>query len=366
MKTPALYLAIKQFLIQASFHTGLTHVLHHTWPAGHHDGTILIYHSVSHGIDYPFIPSQMRVSPAHFEEQIAYLARHCHVVALTELGTAIRTGSCLPFRTVALTFDDGFKDNLTHALPTLLRYGLTATFFVVSGWVGAQRLSWLHRLYYLVWLGPAADVLADFLSELRSLDRSVEIESSLLESHRPLGALRHLLLDEVTPAESEEIVDRVWKRRAVMSARDERELAARLYLSWDDVDQLNHAGMGVGGHTLSHPKLARLFKAAAEEEVIQSHKALEDRLHTRITTFSYPFGWPDSFNDRCRQVLEQVGVEVACALVGESGRPGQDPLSLGRLPAEDVSLAEFALEITGLPGGLRMARSGFRAFWSRG
>lgn len=360
MKILTLYLTIKQFLIQGSFHTGLTHVLHHKWPAGRHDGTILMYHSVGNGIGCPFIPSQMRVSLAHFEMQMAYLTRHCNVVPLIELGAAIRTGSQLPFRTIALTFDDGFKDNLTHALPLLLRYGLTATFFVVSGWVSAQRLSWLHRLYYMFWLGPVADVLADFLSEFRSLDFSVDLKSVLLESNGSQEALRQLLLEEVPPVQSGEIVDRVWKKRAVMNAKEERELATHLYLSWDDIEQLRQAGTEVGGHTLTHPMLARLPKIDVEEEILKSHIELEDRLHKRISSFAYPFGVPNSFNDKCRQVLYQNGIDVACALVGSSGRSGLDPLALGRLPVTNMSLSEFALEVTGLPGSLRMLRHNVR------
>ncbi len=150
-----------------------------------------------------------------------------------------------------------------------------------------------------------------------------------------------------------------------MSARSERELATRLYLSWDDIEKLKQAGMELGGHTLSHPKLTRLAKTDVEEEVIQSHKVLREKLHIPIIKFSYPFGFQGSFNDQCRQVLHQAGVEVACALVGESGRPGQDPFALGRLPVVDVSLSEFALEITGLPGCLRMARNRLKAVCSR-
>ena len=365
MKTPVMYLAIKQFLMQASFKTGLTSVLHFTWPAGRHDGTIMIYHSVNHGTDYPFLPSQMRVSPTCFDQQMAYLARSCQVIRLNELGRTVRNCSKLPFRAVALTFDDGFKDNLTYALPILSKYGFTATFFVVTEWVGARQLSWLHRLYYLVWLKPADEVVNEFLHELRLMGHPGELEPGLFRRYGAGGTLRHLLLNKVTPTQADSIANAMWKRMAPMSTNEERELAGRLYLSWSDIDRLVSAGMDIGCHTASHPKLPLLSGSALQAEIARSSIELEERLGKSVGAFSYPFGNPDSFNDECRWVLHRIGFEVACALVGGSGRPGQDPLALGRLPVEDVSQADFALEITGLLGSLRMARSRLRMVWSK-
>ena len=359
------YLRTKHALLELAYHTGLTHLLRSKWPAGRNDGTILIYHSIGDSIENPLIPSQMRVSPSRFAAQMAYLARRCHVMPLLELGNMIRTGSPLPFRAVALTFDDGFKDNVTQALPVLSRLGLTATFFVVSEWIGAQRLSWLHRLYHMVHMQPAAEVLADFIGECRQLDPPILVDPSAVRSHEPLGALRYLLLNELSAADADAMVDRVWRRRVQMSARDEAGMAARLYMSWEDLDRLRQSGMDVGGHTMTHSKLPRLSRPAVEHEITQSHKVLEQRLGMPIATFSYPFGWPDSFDEACRQALGDAGMQVACALVGGSGRPGRDPLALGRLPMEDMSGAEFALEMTGLPGGLRAARGGLRAVLSR-
>jgi peptidoglycan/xylan/chitin deacetylase (PgdA/CDA1 family) len=306
-------------------------------------------------MDYPFVPSQMRVSPAHFEAQMAYLVRHCHIVGLTELGAAIRTGSCLPFRTVALTFDDGFKDNLTYVLPVLRRYGLVATFFVVSGWIGKERLSWLHRLYYMIWQGPVPALISDFSRELQSRGYKT-VESRIIETPDLISGLRWLLLNQVETSDREDVIEAIWQRRAGLSKGEEQKMAGGLYLSWDDLNEIVNSGMEVGSHTQSHPQLSGLRVPQMEKEIVGGKRMLEERLQRPVLAFSYPFGDAASFHGECQKVLQQIGIRTACTRVDHVGSPGRDLISLCRRPVVDMSLSEFALEMTGLPGILRRAR----------
>jgi peptidoglycan/xylan/chitin deacetylase (PgdA/CDA1 family) len=355
LKNRTLYSVVRQGFVEASFYSGLTRLLYRAWPAGRHDGTVLVYHSVCGEEEFPFIPSHLRVSPASFDKQMEYLAGNFHVVALSELGTEIGNGSRLPFRTVALSFDDGFKDNLTHALPVLLRHGLSASFFVVTDWVGSKRLSWLHRLDYMYSSKTPVDLLKTFLDEMRWMGSAQEVGPGVVERHSLVVALRDLLLKAFPPGVVDDVVDVVWRRHSVMGVKEEEELARRLYLSWDDVEQLSRAGMDIGSHTVSHPKISLQEDNGVLEEVFQSLKVLKERLAKRIVTFAYPFGDANSYNERCRRVLDEAGLEAACALVGGSGRAGNDPLALGRLPVEDVGVAEFAMETAGVAGSLRRA-----------
>lgn len=95
---------------------------------------ILMYHRVAPlpGFD------QLTVSPARFDEQAAWLAAHAHVLPLDEALDRLHDGG-LPPNAVALTFDDGYRDNLVHALPVLKRHGLPATVFVTTAFCD-QRL----------------------------------------------------------------------------------------------------------------------------------------------------------------------------------------------------------------------------------
>jgi len=79
-----------------------------------------------------------------FEDYCRFFRRHFNVVSLPELVTKIERGERLR-RTLAITFDDGYLDNYENAAPVLERYGLPATFFVVTEWVGSTIVPWWHR-----------------------------------------------------------------------------------------------------------------------------------------------------------------------------------------------------------------------------
>lgn len=97
---------------------------------------VLMYHEIA---DSAQTPSRLAVSPDVFAEQVAYL-REAGFTAVTagELAAALAGGGELPARPVVLTFDDGYGDFYTHALPVLKRHGLTGTVFQTTGWVGVE------------------------------------------------------------------------------------------------------------------------------------------------------------------------------------------------------------------------------------
>jgi peptidoglycan/xylan/chitin deacetylase (PgdA/CDA1 family) len=87
---------------------------------------VLCYHSVSPS------PSYLSLSPELFDAHLEWLQHHCSVVSLDELVAGRRDA---PRPRVAITFDDGYADNHTHALPLLAARGLTATFFLTAGFL---------------------------------------------------------------------------------------------------------------------------------------------------------------------------------------------------------------------------------------
>src|SRR5687768_13579492 len=95
---------------------------------------ILLYHSVQRvHID----PWGVRVSPRNFNEQMAVLAAHAQPMRLRDLDSALEGGD-IPPRSVIVTFDDGYADNLHNARPVLQRYNIPATVFIATGYVGSS------------------------------------------------------------------------------------------------------------------------------------------------------------------------------------------------------------------------------------
>jgi len=105
---------------------------------------ILLYHSIAHESSPRFRP--WTVAPQRFAEHIAYLQAHGYItLTVTELTQALRGRSCLPERPVLITFDDGFADFRTTALPILQHYHSVATLYVVTRFVGGTS-GWLRAI----------------------------------------------------------------------------------------------------------------------------------------------------------------------------------------------------------------------------
>ena len=98
-----------------------------------HEVPILTYHRF--GDD----PGTLFVSPANFERQMAYLKNKGYdVISLDELVEGIKAGRSFKHNTVAITIDDGYKDNFLYAYPVLKKYSFPATIFLIANHVGAK------------------------------------------------------------------------------------------------------------------------------------------------------------------------------------------------------------------------------------
>ncbi|MCX7791011.1 MAG: polysaccharide deacetylase family protein [Chloroflexaceae bacterium] len=100
---------------------------------------ILMYHYIRE-VDRDADPLGFRLSvrPDRFAEHLAWLRERGYVgLRMRDLAACLRANDC-PRRAVALTFDDGYADNVTTALPLLRRHGFVATFYIVTGFVGRE------------------------------------------------------------------------------------------------------------------------------------------------------------------------------------------------------------------------------------
>lgn len=106
---------------------------------------ILMFHYVRIDSDpNDYLGQRLSIPPHRFMAEMRYIRRHgFHTVTIDQLARHIRYGSPLPSNPVALTFDDGYRDHFTRVLPVLRRFGLKATFFIVSSFVGTPRyMTW--------------------------------------------------------------------------------------------------------------------------------------------------------------------------------------------------------------------------------
>lgn len=203
---------------------------------------VLLYHSVTDGIDKKEDKSEVNVPPELFKRQISFLEKHGYsFINLSQCYDIVSGKIECTKKAVLLTFDDGLRNILKEAIPFLKCRGISATIFVSGNFTkSGECYSWIER--------------KEQLDPMRWVD------------------LRGIL---------------------------------------DFFD--------VGSHSLSHTNMCLLNEDDIEKEVLRSKQLIEENTGKSVTSFSYPFGFIDAFDNRVKDALYRSGYKMAfCNIFGEN------------------------------------------------
>jgi peptidoglycan/xylan/chitin deacetylase (PgdA/CDA1 family) len=297
---------------------------------------ILGYHKVSPD-DHPFFEP---VHPRLFEQQMQFLQSCYRVMSLQELVQRAARGD-VPQRAVAITFDDGYRDNYEYAFPILKKYKFPATIFVATGAIGTGDLIWHDRIFdafrfATVDRARLEDTSLPELNLETSEARQQSLESTLFRAKTLYGDNRRRFID---------VVEREL-RPNLAADRYER------MLNWKQIGEMHDAGIEFGSHTVTHTILSQIPKSEIVKELRDSKRELSERLGTPISSFAYPNGKATDFTDEAKAVLRECG--YSCAVTCRSGfnHAFSDVFELNRgLPWQkqiDVFRFKFFLQRHGL------------------
>lgn len=290
---------------------------------------ILSYHRVNDEGD-PFFPS---LSTEVFERQMAFVARAYVVLTVEELAERMRRRA-LPRNALAITFDDGYRDNLTHAAPILARLGLPATVFLVTGAIASGEPLWFDRL-------AAAFKHARISAWGAPWGETIPLETPpqrLAALGQALGRFKRLVNEERRRTVEEVLLS--------LGAGDARPLKS-LMLSWDDVQALLGLGIAIGAHTVSHPILSQLAPTDARTEVFESYRMIEAACGRPPRAFAYPNGRPDDYSPAIAALVREAGFTCAVTTTFGVNTMTTPPYELRRGGPWEPHLPTFALKLAG-------------------
>lgn len=239
---------------------------------------ILMYHTVADREHAPFVDPRNHVSPAILRQHLTFLAARRHVVSLDRLVAMLADGQVPPRGTVVITFDDGYRDNLTVAAPLLAERELPATLYLASAYVDRAENQWIDQIHTLfafrsrdAYQPPGADKPEDLRNPCvaRSAYRSV---------------CRYLLTAD-PDARAAALSD---ARAQLQPARE----APRLTLNWDEVRTLRreYPDFTLGAHSHEHLDLSTVPASAAEQDMRTCTETIHSQTGERPRHFSYPYG----------------------------------------------------------------------------
>lgn len=254
---------------------------------------VLVYHRVAR----PRLDNQyLCVAPERFAAQMERLSARRRVLPLTDILAAARAGEAEGC--AAVTFDDGYADNLYNALPILERFNVPATVFVTSGAVDDPRGFWGDRLEDAFLSGRSLPPEITFRGRAWPLSTAGE----RLRAH-----------DEIRwELKSKGLPDEIWRAVAdieaalglppglpsphpALSAPELLELAASPFID-------------IGAHGVRHARLSLLDETAQRREIADCKTWLEARLDRAVTHFAYPYGTTQCYDEATRGILRGLGM----------------------------------------------------------
>lgn len=291
---------------------------------------ILIFHRVLAAPD-PLFPGEVDVT--RFDAICAALRRCLHVMPLDEAVARLRDAS-LPPRAAAITFDDGYADNHTLALPILQRHGLTATFFIATSFLDGGRM----------WNDTVIEALRRTALDQIDLDElpGGDFGRHPLATEAQRRQAVHTLLPRLKylPAGVRERTSEALAQRAGIAPS---ALPGDLMMDGAQVRALRHAGMGIGAHTLTHPILAKADDATARAEIQGSRDTLAQLLGEPVTLFAYPNGKPGrDYGARDAALVRELGFAAAVSTAPGVAHAGSDPVQLPRFTPWKTAPLPFA------------------------
>jgi peptidoglycan/xylan/chitin deacetylase (PgdA/CDA1 family) len=303
------------------------HMLRRTFKRG---AVILMYHRVVELADDPL---QLTVTPAQFVQQMDYIQRSGMPLRLGEVAAALQQRT-LPQRAVAVTFDDGYIDNFTEALPVLQTYHVPATIFTVSSKVDTPHEMWWDDLERILLCTP--DLPVQLTMEIREQNCAWPTDT-FQNRHTAYRAL-HQVLKPLSIAERQTALEALRRWAGVGQAGR----PAYRIMNTNELRQAIGSGViDIGGHTVNHPRLAALPPEAQRVEIIEGRKQLTQILGLAPTTFAYPYGTPQDFTPETARLVREAGFSAAVTTVHGSVEAGDDVFQLRRMAVHNWDLAEF-------------------------
>lgn len=261
---------------------------------------VLMYHRVlpKDSEQLGFVQPGMYVTAETFAQQMKLLKQKFRVVRLADWVRALKSGSPLPGLSVAITFDDGWRDNYQYAYPVLQAQGLPATIFLVSGYIGGQYGFWPEYLVRI--LRNYAPIDGD--ARVPQIDRWLEESGFGTDT----GKMNQEDLDTVieyckkryTDTQMNEILGGFDQEVETGDQEEGREL-----LNWQEIYEMQDGGLvDFGSHTRQHARLnENIQDQEMQNEVALSRADLEEKLNREVELFCYPNG----------DYTEQAAMEVS-------------------------------------------------------
>ena len=305
---------------------------------------VLAYHrvlKVPAEAEYPYDIELVSAEPEQFDWQMGWIARNFCPLPISEIADCFDRGRSLPRGAVAVTFDDGFIDNYTHAYPVLRDRGIPACVFLSTGYVGTGRPFWFEEVAHGLMTAPARSIRLEGWDG--ALPQAGDSSTRRRDVGRVLSNLKRLP-DDVRRTQVDELRRQANGHSATGSAYKAEAM------TWSQVAEMSRSGIEFGSHGVSHAVLSRLSEEQLVRELGDSRRAIETATGAPVTAIAYPVGGADSIDDRVLGAARAAGFRLGFTyLTGANRMARADRMLLSRQHVERYTGRAYFQGLLALP-----------------
>lgn len=264
------------------------------------NGSILFMHKV---IEKSLRENRINLMQANevecdfLESMIIYLKKKYDIISLDECNNRLNSNKYYKKNFIAVTFDDGYKDNLTQAYPIFIKHQIPFAIYITNSFPNGTAKLWWYML---------EDILLENTEVVLEINNSKQKFKSdtKTEKNNSFLAIRKILL-EIQKKDLDELLNQLEKRYN----KNLINYVQREALSWEDVKKLSKDPLvTIGCHTINHLTLKSLPEEEIIEEIIKSKKELEVKLGVEINHFAYPYGTSNEIGSREINILNKLNI----------------------------------------------------------
>jgi peptidoglycan/xylan/chitin deacetylase (PgdA/CDA1 family) len=254
-----------------------------------------------------------------FQRHMELIARRFNAISMDDVALFLRGEKSLPPRAVAVTFDDGYKDNFRIAAPILNHLGIPGTFYVLVDSVDRSKAPWYCLLRHAF--------MTSRMPNWRDPVTGTIYELTDYQGREPIFLSVAGICSKSSAREREELVQDAMRYLDPQAFPNESDLM----MTWDDARTLLRSGHIVGSHTMTHPNLAQVAPVEARSELTDSKRKLEKELGELVKHFSYPHpALNPHWNETTLKLTEELGYATAATTSSDAVRADARPLAIPR------------------------------------
>ncbi|MDZ7378264.1 MAG: polysaccharide deacetylase family protein [candidate division KSB1 bacterium] len=313
---------LKHVLSRALVASGVAAVWYHAVTVRRPQFRVLGYHSVTaEPAPSGTIERSLGVPVEQFARQMAFLRARFTPVHLEEFADYARDPRRYVRPPIAVTFDDGYRDNVKTALPILEKFGIPATIFVTTGHVGKKAPFWWNALSAWVWNAPPGRYRFSLHGE--------EHLFACASRKQRRQTFWHLFADLCAMEESERplVLSHIG---TVLGAGCQRSDWGPEMLSAEEIVGTKSPLLRFGAHTVHHVVLTKVPPDRRRWEVEESVAHLQRWTRREVSSFAYPLGDAASVDESVQKVVAEAGIGCAVTTLKGANSPTENPLALRR------------------------------------